>query len=174
MVLTRCSLRSSSEVAILTVTLLLAVTVGALMLPYHPFHISPRPTAVFQGFDRVLRQRGDKFSKHFWWFPCTTACLFLCLLPLINSKTLFLLYYQNNLSCTTYTQWYNQFSSVTQSCLTLCNSMDCSTPGLPVHHQLSELAQTHVHQVGDAIQPSHPLSSLSPPVFNLSQHRGLF
>ena len=55
-----------------------------------------------------------------------------------------------------------QFSSVTQSCLTLCNSMECSMPGLPVHHQLPELAQTHVHWVGDAIQPSHPLQSPSP------------
>ena len=64
-----------------------------------------------------------------------------------------------------------QFSSVTQSCPTLCDPMDCSTPGLPVHHQLPELAQTHVHQVGDAIQPYHPLSSPSPPAFNLSQHR---
>ena len=52
--------------------------------------------------------------------------------------------------------------------------MDSSTPGLPVHHQLPELAQTHVHRVGDAIQPSHPLSSPSPPAFNLSQHQGLF
>ena len=51
-----------------------------------------------------------------------------------------------------------QFSSVAQSCLTACNPMDCSTPGFPVHHQLTELAQTHVHQTGDAIQPSHPLS----------------
>ena len=67
-----------------------------------------------------------------------------------------------------------QFSSVTQSCLTLCHPMDCSMPGFPVHHQLPELAQTHVHQVGDAIQPSHPLSSLSPPAVNLSQHQGLF
>ena len=58
-----------------------------------------------------------------------------------------------------------------QSCLTLCDPMDCSTPGLPVHHQLSELAQTHVHQVTDAIQPSHPLSSPSPPAFNLCQHQ---
>ena len=66
------------------------------------------------------------------------------------------------------------FSSVTQSCLTLCLPMDCSTPGLPVHHQLPELAQTHVHWVSDAIQPSHPLSSPSPPAFNLSQHQGLF
>ena len=67
-----------------------------------------------------------------------------------------------------------QFSSVTQSCLTLCDPMDCSTPGFPVHHQLQELAQTHVHQVGEAIQPSQPLSSPSPSVFNLSQHQGLF
>ena len=61
-----------------------------------------------------------------------------------------------------------QFSSVSQSCPTLCNPMDCSTPGLLVHHQLPELAQTHVHRIGDAIQPSHPLSSPSPPAFNLS------
>ena len=67
-----------------------------------------------------------------------------------------------------------QFSSVAQSCVTLCDPMDCSTPGLPVPHQLPELAQTLVHQVSDAIQPSHPLLSPSPPTFNLSQHRGLF
>ena len=65
-------------------------------------------------------------------------------------------------------------SSVTQSCPTLCDPMDCSTPGFPVHHQLLELTQTHVYQVSDAIQPSHPLSSPSPPAFNLSQHQGLF
>ena len=58
-----------------------------------------------------------------------------------------------------------QFSSVTQSCPTLCDPRECSTPGLPVHHQLPELAQTHVHRAGDAIQPSHPLSSPSPPAF---------
>ena len=62
-----------------------------------------------------------------------------------------------------------QFSSVAQSCLTLCDRMDCSTPGFPIHHQLPELAQTHVYQVGDAIQPSHPLSSPSPPAPNPSQ-----
>ena len=67
-----------------------------------------------------------------------------------------------------------QFISVSQSCLTLCNPMDCSTPGLPVHHQLPELAQTHVHRVSDAILPSYPLSSLSLPALNLSQHQGLF
>ena len=66
-----------------------------------------------------------------------------------------------------------QFSSVAQSCPTLCNPMDCSTPGFPVHHQLPELTQTHVHRVGNAIQPSHPLSSPSPPTFNPSQHHSL-
>ena len=67
-----------------------------------------------------------------------------------------------------------QFSSVAQSCLTLCDPMDCSTPGSPVHQQPPKLAQTHVHQIGDANQPSHPMSSSSPPAFNLSQHQGLF
>ena len=69
--------------------------------------------------------------------------------------------------------WMIRFSSV-QLCLTLCHPMDCSTPDLPVHHQLPEFAQTHVHRVGDAIQPSHPLLSLSPAAFNLSQRQGLF
>ena len=67
-----------------------------------------------------------------------------------------------------------QYSSVTQSCPTLCNPMDSSIPGFPLHHQLLELAQIHVRQVSDAIQPSHPLSSPSPPTFNLSQHQCLF
>ena len=65
-----------------------------------------------------------------------------------------------------------QFSSVAQPCLSLCDHMDCSTPGFPVHQQLPEIAQTHVPRVGDAIQPSHPLSSPSPPPFNFSQHQG--
>jgi len=67
-----------------------------------------------------------------------------------------------------------QFSSVTKSCPTLCDPMNRSTPGFPVHHQLPESTQTHVHWVGDAIQPSHPLSSPSPPALNLSQHHCLF
>ena len=66
-----------------------------------------------------------------------------------------------------------QFSSVAQSCPTLCDPMDCSTPGFSVYHQLPKLAQTHVHRVADAIQPSHPLSSPSP-AFSLSKHQGLF
>ena len=67
-----------------------------------------------------------------------------------------------------------QFSSVAQSCPTSCNPMNRSTLGLPIHHQLPEFTQTHVHRVGDAIQPSHPLSSPSPPAPNPSQHQGLF
>ena len=67
-----------------------------------------------------------------------------------------------------------QFSSVAQSCLTLCDPMNCSMPGLPVHHQLLEPTQTHVHLIGDAIQPPHPLLSPSPPALNLSQHQSLF
>ena len=67
-----------------------------------------------------------------------------------------------------------QFSSVAQSCPTLCDPMNHSTPGLPVHHQLQEFTQTHVHRVGDAIQPSHLLPSPSPPVPNPSQHQSLF
>ena len=67
-----------------------------------------------------------------------------------------------------------QFGSVAQSCLTLCHGRDCSTPGLPVHHQFLEFTQTHVHRVSHAIQPSHPLSFPSPPALNLSQHQGLF
>ena len=85
--------------------------------------------------------------------------LYSCLLDILNMSNFFLMM---------------QFSLVTQSCPTLCDPMDCSTPGLPVHHQLPEFTQTHVHWVGDAIQPSHPLSSPSPPAFSLSQHQGLF
>ena len=68
----------------------------------------------------------------------------------------------------------HQFNSVNHSCPSFCDPMDHSTPGFPIHHQLLELAQTHIHQISDAIQPSHPLSSPSPPAFNLSRHQGVF
>ena len=78
----------------------------------------------------------------------------------------------NILSCFPFKiKWDHQFSSVSQSCPTLYDPMDHSTPGLPVHHQLLEFAQTYVYRVGDAIQPSHPLSSPSPPALNLSHHQ---
>ena len=69
---------------------------------------------------------------------------------------------------------HQSVSSVPQSCPTLCDPMDCSMPGLPVHNQLPEFTQTHVHRVSNVIQPSHPLSSPSPPALNLSQHQSLF
>ena len=71
-------------------------------------------------------------------------------------------------------KYHIQFSSVTQSCPTLCDPIEHSTPGLPVHHQVPEFTQTHIHQVRDAIQPSHPLSSPSPPAPNSSQHQSLY
>ena len=78
------------------------------------------------------------------------------------------------MKCTALLEICRRISSVVQLCLTLCDPMDCVMPGFPVHHQLLELAQTHVYWVGDAIQSSHPLSSPSPPAFSLSQHQGLF
>ena len=87
-------------------------------------------------------------------------------------------FHKNEICSSKYTIWYSidktSISSVIQLCLTLFSPMNRSTPGFPVHYHLPELTQTHVHWVGDAIQPSHPLSSPSPPAFNLSQHQGLF
>ena len=96
----------------------------------------------------------------FWlWVVCRNS---LFQLEKFNNYTVFLKYFIN-------------FSSVQSlSCVQLCDPMDCSTPGFPVHHHLLEFTQTHVHWVGDAIQPSHPLLSPSPPAFSLAQHQGLF
>ena len=110
------------------------------------------------------------------WIPSLRKCLFISVAYLIKSLV-FLFELHGFFTHARYKSlsdtWF-QFSSVAQSRLTLCDPMDCSTPGFPVHHQLPELAQTHVHRVGDAIQPTHPLSSPSPPAFNLSQHQGFF
>ena len=95
-----------------------------------------------------------------FWLPSYTFSI------LWSSKFAIALYL---LKCTS-----DQIRSVTQSYLTLCNPMNRSTPGLPVHHQFPEFNQTHVHRVSDAIQPSHPLSSPSPPALNSSQHQSLF
>ena len=86
-----------------------------------------------------------------------------------------MIYTHNGILFSLKKEWnFDMFSSVAQSCPTLCDPMNRNTPGLPVHHQLPESTQTHVHCVSDAIQPSHPLSSPSPPALNLSQHQGLF
>ena len=83
-------------------------------------------------------------------------------------------FFSSTFAIITFNSFYNQFSSVAQSCPTLCDPMDYSTSGFPVHRQLPELAQTHTHWVSDAIQPSHPLSPPSALALNLSQHQGLF
>ena len=118
----------------------------------------------------------EEFFKHFYiWTkivliiqlsPKVMLCLkWLHLCKDLNEKYAYIILYYFSSSV--------QFSSVAQLCPNLCNPMDCSTPGFPVHHQLPELAQTYVHLVSDVIQPSHPLLSPSP-AFNLSQHQGLF
>ena len=124
-------------------------------------------------------------SLPFTWSQQESSLLSMMLVVSFLSRwesfLLFLVYLQfiswmgaGSCRCFFYSCWSVQFSSVTQSCRTLCDPMNCSMPGLPVHHQLLESTQTHVHQVSDAIQPSHPLSSPFPPALNLSQHQGLF
>ena len=113
----------------------------------------------------VFSARNLSQSSFFYTLHLVHSCLFFKIHP--QSFLAVLLH--------THTQRVSfQFSSVTQSCPTLCDPMNRSTPGLPVHHQLLEFTQTHVHRVGDAIQPSHPLSSPFPPAPNPSQHQSLF
>ena len=113
-----------------------------------------------------------------WDFPSKSIGVgYHCLLQVSQGSSL---HFRDSIeSCPCYEQSLPtvcsvQFSLVAQSCPALCDPMNCSTPGLPVHHQLPEFTQTHVHRVGDAIQPSHPLSSPSPPAPNPSQHQSLF
>ena len=120
-----------------------------------------------------------RFSRHEYWrgLPCPPSGP----LPDPQAKPISLIsptlagrFFTTSATWETKTWSSVQFSSITQSCPTLCDSMNHSTPGLPVHHQLPEFTQTHVHWVSDAIQPSHPLSSSSPPAPNPSQHQSLF
>ena len=104
----------------------------------------------------------------FCFLPVTQCILVLIKAHLLANQGLHVLFTEE------FRNVFILFSSVAQWCLTLCNPMDYSMPAFPVHHQLPELAQTHVHKAGDAVQPYHPLSSPSPPAFNLSQHQGLF
>ena len=124
---------------------------------------------------RVIHPFISPFSNHLTSHPTTTQLF----------KHLFIHFYKYSIHPANYLTDYDiNYTSIllstssivqsAQSCPTLCNPKDCSMPGFPVHHQLLELAQTHVHRVSDAIQPFHPLSSPSPPAFNLSQHQGLF
>ena len=112
-------------------------------------------------------------SKTCWWHQCDPMLLHRCC-EFSMSKVLCTVWRFGAL--TSIFPLFPHFSccSVAQSCLTLCDPMDCSTSGFSVLHHIPELAQTHVHQVSDAIQPSHALSSPSLPAVNLSQHQGLF
>ena len=105
------------------------------------------------------------------WDPLSQKCIWLCLW-LLTAETIPKAFWESASWIITLSSV--QFSSVAQSCLTLWDPMNRSTPGLPVHHPLPEFTQTHVYQVSDAIQPSHPLSAPSPPVPNPSQHQSLF
>ena len=149
------------------------------MFPLHleaPSTFSPHP--IPPGCHRALAL-GALWS-HFWTFFFVTTLIFLQKNFYSTTKGNF--FYRkmrldlSNLKCLQAfpSPFSISISLVAQSCPILCNPLDCSTPGLPVHHQLSEFTSTHVHWVSDAIQPSHPLSSPSPPIFNLSQHQDLF
>ena len=126
-----------------------------ILPPSPPFHHIPNKMPVFVG--EVQRTQWLSFSSRtimFCWTCLARNQLVMVLSPLMDFDKF-------------------QFISVTQLCPTLCDPMNRSMPGFPVHHQLPESTQTHVHWVSDAIQPSHPLLSPSPPAFNLSQHQGL-
>ena len=115
------------------------------------------------------------FSEHYLWCPKVETTQ-VSLKTWMNKQSVVYTYnvLWNEVLIHTTTWMSLQFSSVTQSCPTLCNPMDFSTPGFPVHHQHLEFTQTYVHRINDAIQPSQCLSSSSLPTFNLSQHQGLF
>ena len=113
----------------------------------------------------VMKWKRNNYPKTFYKKLPSVICNFHILYIICNSDKLLLLYIKI---------FSDQIRSVAQSCPTLCDPMNHSTPGLPIHHQLPEFTQTHVHRVRDAIQPSHPLSSPSPPAPNPSQHQSLF
>ena len=138
-----------------------AASLTSIFLLSFPFH-QPLPTSWFQFHSHILRISCGGIP-----LSCARICIHLLLLPnKLPSIPLLLEGSFGSLSSV-------QFSSVAQSCPTLCDPMNRSTPGLHVHHQLPEFTQTHVHRVSDAIQPSHPLSFPSPPALNPSQHQNL-
>ena len=119
-----------------------------------------------QHLDAISKMKNDLF--HFHGKPFNITVIQVCA-PTTNAKETEVIWFYEDLQ-----DLLVQFSSVAQLCPTLGDPMYCSTPGLPIHHQFPESTQTHVHQVGDAIQQSHPLSSSSPPAPNPSHHQSLF
>ena len=132
------------------------------MIPKY-FYLSSLISLKFNSYCLCYKLHSDTASKEFNKMLILQLASMWCLIPFHKFSNTF---------CTT--THNHQMRSVAQSCPTLCDPMNRSTPGLPVHHQLPEFTQTHVHRVSDAIQPSHPLSSPSPPAPNPSQHQGLF
>ena len=114
------------------------------------------------------------FGQELCWLISVGPCYFFLNCKRKQRNTYFYAYFTHLLSLDKSPSFFHQLGSVAQSCPTLCDPMDCRMPGFPVHHQLLEPTQTHVHWVSDAIQLSHPLKSPFPPTFNLSQHQGLF
>ena len=150
--------------------------VGDAIQPSHPL-LSPSPPA----FNLLsIRVFSNESVLHIRWPKCWKLSFSISPSNEYSGLISFrihcfdLLAVQGNLKSRLQCHRSVQFSSVAQSCPTLCDPMNHNTPGLPVHHHLQEFTQTHVHQVGDAIQPSHPLSSPSPPDPNPSQHQSLF
>ena len=156
----------------------------------HPFHLRMAVVSVLSMMSKLIPLPDNRLIIHQWLilhFCKLTLNLHSSFSPAKTSKDLspcYLLHLFNlppgwlktlvKNTSEKPDKFFSSVNSVTQSFLTLCDPMDCRTPGFPVQHQLLELAQTHVHWVSDAIQPSHSLSSLSPPPFNHSQHQGLF
>ena len=127
----------------------------------------------------ILRSEIEERISSFLDLTLPVSCMpiFLLLFATISLKMIYSKYFLSSSIFSLKSVWSFfslHFSSVTQLCLTLCDPMNHSMPGFPVHHQLPESTQIYVHWVSDAIQPSHPLSSPSPPALNLSQHQGLF
>ena len=137
-------------------------TVMMKALPWSsgPLELAQFPHGTSSGSNTAVSQKVNCSAGSTWWGRSRACCR--PWLPLLSPAS--------SLPPITFLS----FSSVTQSCPTLCDPMDCSVPGFSAHHQLLEFAQTQIHRVHDAIQPSHPLSFPSPPAFSLSQHQGLF
>ena len=164
------SVSPSAFLCLLPIPMSSALTFSIHKLPNTPFKLAYFPPIPI--FQKSLRHRRHLLNR----IVKTLACL-LQILPIVRCLTVFRIL--TTLICEMEIKHGLvhspfQFSSVAQSCPTLCEPINRSTPGLHVYHQLSEFTQTHVHRVGDAIQPSHPLSSPFPPAPNPSQHQGLF